>query len=196
MIALVRKGQTRCHGHDAALNTIRVEAPVMQVLASADATAHARRLPHDLRDQAIDLIAVRQEMSVATMVREHRVAIAQERHDRGPGELLANAGVHCAEQPTFREERQQAALGGADGQRLPQACPVQIQRTRIVEVGDERGQRHGERNDAFRLRAEGRDACDGTRAVEVSHPFGPAATARAGCKVPGGVPPLLHVPDP
>ena len=96
----------------------------MQMLASAASAAHANRLAHDLTDQAHEILAIGQEVSVAAMVGEDIVLGLQGARDGDADEFLANAGMNGPEQLSLLEKLQQALLRFADKQRQANDFPI------------------------------------------------------------------------
>src|SRR5262249_34192024 len=99
----------------AALDAVRVKIAQVQVLAAAAAAAHAVGAAEDLGEEQERLAAIGEEVAVAAMIAEHAVATAVERRGDGDcGDLLADAGVGGAADPTAGELIEQHLLEAAD----------------------------------------------------------------------------------
>jgi hypothetical protein len=81
---------------------------------AAAAAAHAVGAAHDLADQSVDVAGARQVVAVAAVVAEDEVAGDQRVGDGDAGPLLADAGVHRAEELPLREQLEQPLLGLPD----------------------------------------------------------------------------------
>src|SRR5262249_30840566 len=107
----LREREACAHRNDAALHAVAEEPSSAQVLAAADARAHARARPHDLRDQALDVIRPGDEVAMAAMVREDDVALVIEALRKEHGrQLLPDAGMRRAGDLALREQGQQPLL--------------------------------------------------------------------------------------
>ena len=114
-------------GNDAPLDAVGKIPALLQVLRAPAALADAGFLPHHLGDEFLDRAASGEEMPVAAVVGKHRVVRCERTPDRDSREFLADAGVHGAEELSFREERKQLLLRAADEQGGPQLRPKTIE---------------------------------------------------------------------
>ena len=107
-----RQRESGADGRHPALHAVAVEMPEGEVLAAADAAAHAGLAAHDLGDEPVELARVGQEMPVIPMIRQHHiVGIVERAHDRHLAELLAEAGVRGARDRPLAEQLEQQLLG-------------------------------------------------------------------------------------
>jgi hypothetical protein len=85
------------------------------VLASALAAAHARRLAHDLAEQAEGVVGEREVVAVAAVVREDRVDLRVEVVDEPDRvRLLADVRMGRADELAQGEEVEEGLLEAAD----------------------------------------------------------------------------------
>ena len=132
------EGHAGGDGHNAPLDAVRVEVAMAQVLAAATAATNTRFAPHDLGDQAVRIPGINQVVPVASVRREHDVALQIERANNGDGaELLADARVGGAIQPAFRKKSKQPFLDRADQRDLVKhpRCVCGLRRRRAHREG-------------------------------------------------------------
>jgi hypothetical protein len=90
-----KAGGDRC---DAALNAVAEHAVRANVLAAAAPAADAGLFPHDLGEQAIDVVGAREVMAVAPVIAENLIAVNEVPCDGEAGQFLADARMDRSKQ--------------------------------------------------------------------------------------------------